>query len=113
MPYIVKRRIGRPNKATQSDIKRHNDRWGKYYNNSAWKRLRNWYIQSHPLCERCLFNGKSVPSEEVHHKVEFSKGETMEDKFALLLDPQNLMAVCRKCHMEIHNHNKKLNSEHE
>lgn len=104
MPYLIKRKIGYPDNKPEvtQKTKRHNDKWNKYYGDKRWKSLRNWYIRNHPLCESCLFKGRSVPAEEVHHIKEFSKGETIEEKFSLLLDPSNLMSVCRKCHMEIH-----------
>lgn len=104
MAYISKRRIGRPNEIENTESqKRHNEKWSKYYGDKRWKKLRNWYITNHPLCESCLFNGRSVPAEHVHHKIPFATGETMEDRFRLLLDPSNLESVCQECHQKIHN----------
>lgn len=103
MPYITKRRVI-PQIKDKEATTRHNNKWSKYYHNKQWKLLREWYISSHPLCEVCLFKGRSVPAEEVHHRIPFSQGETMEEKYELLLDPDNLQSVCRKCHMDIHNH---------
>ena len=34
----------------------------------AWKRIRDRYIQEHPLCELCQQEGRLTPAEEVHHK---------------------------------------------
>ncbi len=34
----------------------------------AWKRIRDRYIQEHPLCELCQQDGRLTPAEEVHHK---------------------------------------------
>ena len=33
----------------------------------AWKRIRDRYAAAHPLCERCLKEGRLTPVEEVHH----------------------------------------------
>ena len=42
----------------------------------AWKRIRDRYIQEHPLCELCQWDGRLTPAEEVHHKVPLSEGGT-------------------------------------
>lgn len=36
----------------------------------AWKRIRDRYAAKHPLCEKCLEEGRITPVEEVHHKNE-------------------------------------------
>ena len=74
----------------------------EYYASKAWRDLRDWYIQRHPLCERCFEQGKITPAEHVHHKTPFLTGITKSDKFALLTDPDNLMSVCAPCHKMIH-----------
>lgn len=76
----------------------------KYYNSKQWRMLRNSYIRLHPLCEVCLKNDKVTPAEHVHHKQEFLRGITDEQRWNLLLDKDNLMSVCRECHKEIHKH---------
>lgn len=73
-----------------------------YYANKGWKTLRNSYIMSHPLCEMCLKEGKITPAEHVHHRTPFLSGATHAERLHLLLDQDNLMSLCRKCHMEIH-----------
>ncbi len=73
-----------------------------YYNKKGWKLLRNSYIRLHPLCERCLESGITTAAEEVHHKIPFMTGMTEEQRIGLLLDPNNLMSVCRDCHLKIH-----------
>jgi len=60
----------------------------------AWKRIRDRHAAQHPLCERCLEEGRLVPMEEVHHKVPVSKGGTHAR--------DNLMSLCRSCHNKIH-----------
>lgn len=102
MPYISKRRIGTPNHKEENNQRR-NKKWSKYYGDHRWKELRNWYITNHPLCEECLFNGRSVPAEHVHHRIPFGTATTEDEKYRLLLDISNLESVCAECHRKIHN----------
>ena len=60
----------------------------------AWKRIRDSYAAAHPLCERCLEEGRLTPVDEVHHIVPVSKGGTHARS--------NLMSLCRSCHNKIH-----------
>lgn len=66
-----------------------NDRY-----NSAWRKIRNRYIRQHPLCERCLAEGRYTPADLVHHKKPLSDGGTNENS--------NLMSLCYSCHEIIH-----------
>ena len=59
----------------------------------AWKRIRDRYIKSHPLCEECEKQGRLTPAEEVHHIRPLSKGGGNEKS--------NLMALCKSCHSRI------------
>jgi len=65
-----------------------NRRYGR-----SWKRIRDRYIQAHPLCEDCLSRGVLEPATEVHHKLPLSRGGTN--------DVGNLMALCKPCHSHI------------
>ena len=60
----------------------------------AWKRIRDSYVQQHPLCEMCQKDGRLVATEEVHHKVPLSEGGTHAR--------DNLIALCKSCHAKIH-----------
>jgi 5-methylcytosine-specific restriction protein A len=60
----------------------------------GWKRIRDRYVKAHPLCERCLAEGRMTPVEEVHHILSVNRGGTNEDV--------NLMSVCKSCHNKIH-----------
>ena len=62
--------------------------------NAEWRRIRERYVAAHPLCERCLKEGRYTPAEHVHHILPLSEGGTN--------DEANLMAVCRSCHSKIH-----------
>lgn len=74
----------------------------KAYNNS-WSKLRSAYFMSHPLCELCLKEGKTSATEEVHHIKPLSTAKDELELNDLLLDSNNLMALCKNCHHKIHN----------
>lgn len=60
----------------------------------AWKRIRDRYAAKHPLCEKCLEEGRLTPVEEVHHILPISKGGDHRET--------NLMSLCQSCHTKIH-----------
>ena len=73
----------------------------KAYASPEWRKLRDWYMKQHPICEECLKNGKVTPASSVHHlKSPFKNGEI---NYTLLLDAANLESVCHICHANIHN----------
>ena len=77
-----------------------------FYSSKAWRRLRDTYISLHPLCECCIQHEKIEPASEVHHKVPYLRGETEEERWSLFLDEKNLMSLCEKCHLGLHNKDK-------
>lgn len=93
--------IKQPKKEKQKGSKRSN-KSQMFYNDIRWKRLRNWYMREHPLCEECFKKGISTPSTDCHHIKPFLRGKTVEDKWNLLLDEDNLIALCEECHHDIH-----------
>lgn len=58
--------------------------------NSRYQKLKESYIQSHWLCERCNRN-RAI---DIHHKA----GRTGE----LLCAVEYFMAICRRCHDWVH-----------
>lgn len=66
-----------------------NKRYGR-----AWKRIRDRYAAAHPLCERCLKEGRYTPVEEVHHILPISQGGDHRES--------NLMSLCQSCHTKMH-----------
>lgn len=72
----------------------------KAYADRKWRRLRDWYISLHPLCEVCLSKGIVHEGESVHHKKSPFKGDSVD--WNLMLDDKNLQTVCRDCHGELH-----------
>lgn len=63
---------------------------------ARWREVRDRYLQSHPVCERC----QRRPATIVHHIVRKAKGGSD--------DPMNLQAVCSLCHAQIHAEAKEL-----
>jgi len=99
MPTINKiQRKKRPTDKKETDMR---ELRRKAYNNTAWRKMRDTYLHEHPICEECLKKGKITPAEDIHHKKSPFKGG--EINYGLLLDYDNLMAVCKKCHQAIHN----------
>lgn len=73
----------------------------KAYNNTAWRKLRETHLKSNPLCTDCLSKGKVTPAEDIHHiKSPFKGGKI---NYALLLDDNNLVSLCKPCHALRHN----------
>lgn len=70
------------------------------YNTTQWRQTRETYLKQHPLCEECLNKGKVTPASSVHHID--SPFKTGEINYHLLLDFDNLMAICHECHGEHH-----------
>lgn len=76
-------------------------RQAEFYKTQAWVDCRNSYL-AHVggLCERCLEKGEIVPAEIVHHKIHLNAGNIDNPEITLAFD--NLQAVCRRCHGELH-----------
>lgn len=72
------------------------------YDIPYWRQLRLSYLMEHPVCECC---GNALATE-VHHKIELKRATSDEEMISLGFDINNLMAVCSKCHQEIHKKHK-------
>lgn len=79
----------------------------KLYNSSNWVNLRNAYLMKHPLCEICEAKGLTIPAQEIHHIKPISTGEDILEMMDIAFNPNNLQALCVKCHHEIHKRMKK------
>ena len=46
---------------------------------------------------------KTVPSKDIHHKISPFQGDnmTMEERYSLLRDENNFIALCRECQEKI------------
>lgn len=73
------------------------------YNTKRWKDLRKLFVQAHPLCEKCLKEGKITPTENIHHILSpFAPGLTPEERDRRAYSWSNLMALCVECHIKEH-----------
>lgn len=76
------------------------------YSTTRWQRVRKAYFMEHPLCERCLAEGsegRTKETEEIHHIIPLKTcNGDLNYLLQLAFDYDNLMAVCQKCHEEIH-----------
>ena len=67
----------------------------KIYSSKRWRTVRRQYFETHPMCEDCLLEGKTIPAEEVHHIKPLSAGGEPYDF-------NNLRSLCRSCHLKEH-----------
>ena len=88
---------------------KHDDKSAEYYNSNAWYSLRNEYYAKHPLCECCLSHDRVTAAAHVHHKLIWLSQPTEELRWQALLDDNNLMSVCVKCHTALHAKAKRYN----
>ena len=72
-----------------------------FYNTIAWQNCREAYMKKvGGLCELCLKQGIYKPAELIHHKIEITT-KNMDDP-GITLNFNNLMALCREHHAEVH-----------
>jgi len=62
----------------------------KFRNTRRWRKLRNYKIAKHPLCEFC-----GQPAEQVHHVKPIHKAPELAYEF------DNLISVCVTCHNRV------------
>lgn len=109
MPFVkkpAKKQQNKPRKWSNRQLR------NKIYHSKEWRKLREFWIQTHPLCERCTKEGRTTPATAVHHKESFAKyfrnGQITEKSLELAFDQNNLMSVCDACHKKEHNQWRKL-----
>lgn len=102
MPYIRRHIRKDSRKAREASDLNRRDRQ-KVYHSAMWRRLSNAYLAAHPLCERCAEHGVVTLAVDVHHKVSFTRFTGLE-RMAMAYNPDNLMALCKECHANIHLH---------
>ena len=73
------------------------------YNTTEWRKLRKAYLMQHPLCEKCLENDVITVATQVHHVTPISTANSILGMKELGYCVTNLMALCDKCHQDIHN----------
>ena len=90
-------------KPKQSDRKKQRQ---SLYNNKPWKALSQFMRMENPICQRC----NEHLTEDVHHILSpFEQGISHAEAMKRLLDPNNLICLCRQCHNFMHGNIKKDN----
>lgn len=87
-------------------IKQHNKQYDthirksdrvKIYNSRKWKQVRQVaLLRDNLMCIPCAKNGNDVLATEVHHI------QYLEHRPDLAYSLDNLISICRTCHMNIH-----------
>ena len=85
-------------------------RYQRLLNDRRWRDLRIAYLREHPLCERCIREGKAAgvpegyitPAIDVHHRVPVETAKTLQEMERLAYDWNNLEALCIPCHSRTH-----------
>ena len=97
MPYLKK--YTKPKEYKKKDTK------DDIYHSKRWQTMRLNYLQHHPLCEICEAANKTTLAKDVHHKDSFNHyyGDM---RIMKAYDYNNLMALCRFHHNELHKGNK-------
>lgn len=80
-----------------------------FYNSKQWKQVRAAaMIRDKGLCQ---IDDCYMPAQEVHHIVKLTESNINDSSVSLNLD--NLMCLCRDCHMRIHNGDRYANDDSE
>ena len=72
------------------------------YNTSTWKNLRKNYLKENTLCVKCLKQNKITLANDIHHIIYLSTETTLAGKKRIGFEINNLMALCKECHKNIH-----------
>ena len=60
--------------------------------NSRWQKARKAYLRSHPLCKKCLSEGRYTPATVVDHIIPHRGNQQ------LFWDMTNWQPLCKACH---------------
>lgn len=77
------------------DVTKYSKQDSDFYSSTEWRNINKKYKNLHPFCEICKKDNIKKPSLIVHHIKRISQGG---DRY----DENNLLAICKKCHSEIH-----------
>ena len=79
-----------------------NENYKRLIHTSRWVRLRRIVLTEHPLCERCMSEGRITAASEVHHRRPVEEAFSLREMTRLMFDKNNLMALCHNCHVKTH-----------
>lgn len=63
----------------------------KFYQSTAWRKLRVVKLEQQPLCEECLSKGIHTTAKVADHIVPINRG-------GAALNIENLQSLCDRCH---------------
>jgi len=94
LPMTQREYDGKPDYKKQSDRDRGTSAERGY--DRRWRKVRAVKLRKHPLCERCLKDGKTRAADLVHHKDRNPKNNRWN----------NLESLCVSCHDIEHKHDR-------
>jgi 5-methylcytosine-specific restriction endonuclease McrA len=80
----------------------HSKEYVKIMNSQRWHNLQSETLRKHPYCERCEAMGRQTKAKVVHHIKPIESGHSIDEYESLAYNPENLQALCTKCHSYIH-----------
>jgi 5-methylcytosine-specific restriction protein A len=84
-----------PKRPWKSDRQpRQDKRADPFYTSTAWRKLRNQYIATQPICEHCKQAGNYKAAKVVDHIAPRKQRPELE------LDWDNLQSLCQRCHQQ-------------
>ena len=89
----------------QSKKQRWKEKREAFYKSVTWIDCSRSYRNAHPLCERCLAKHIITPAADTHHKIKLM--EENIDRPEIVLNWDNLEALCLNCHKNEHNMERK------
>lgn len=81
---------------------KHESYYYKLIRSQEWVELRAKKVTSNPLCEKCLLNDITTPTDEVHHIRPVESAPDRKTMELLCFDYNNLQSLCSKCHKTVH-----------
>lgn len=98
--------IYRPTKKRKPKVGKQKFISSKIYSTRRWQELRQSVLMQHPICQIC----NQELATEVHHNPPISTGKTNEEMLDIGFGiTSQLLALCHKCHEDLHN---KLKQSH-
>lgn len=73
----------------------------EYYKLPEWNQLRRIKLAEDCECVMCKAFNRITPATTVHHILKFDK-QPEEMQYKLFTDKENLISVCKDCHIDIH-----------
>jgi len=99
MPTIFKHKKNYNPKKQQNDLEK--KKRSEIYNSSRWRKMRLAKQMENPICEICKMLNKVSLTEDIHHLVSFTN-LTGNERDAVAFDYNNLIALCKQHHNDIH-----------